>query len=109
MKNTTKIDRTLAKQTQPHPVFGGCNKIALGYLSQTQKCVFELNKMGLHVLSIDFDKIKPRVRIEQNAITKKFEKTGQALAYMQGHDGVHFAEYQMMVEGIKVIWRSYLH
>jgi len=29
--------------------------------------------------------------------------------YVQGNDGVHFAEYQMMVEGIKVIWRSYLH
>ena len=109
MEKSAKINRTLREQAKPHPVFGGCNKIALGYLLQAQKCVNELNKMGLHVVNIEFDKIKPRVRIEQNAITKKFEKTGQALAYMQGHDGVHFAEYQMMVEGIKVIWRSYLH
>ena len=109
MENSAKTNRTLREQAKPHPVFGGCNKIALGYLSQTQKCVCELNKMGLHVLSIDFDKVKPRVRIEPNNTTKKLEKTGQALAYVQGNDGVHFAEYQMMVEGIKVIWRSYLH
>ena len=66
MTSITK-NNTLREPTKPHPVFGGCNKIALGYLSQTQKCVFELNKMGLHVLSIEFDKIKPRVRIEPNA------------------------------------------
>ena len=48
MTSITK-NNTLREQTKPHPVFGGCNKIALGYLSQTQKCVFELNKMGLHV------------------------------------------------------------
>lgn len=107
MGNVRKINRTLA--AQPHPVFGGCNKIALGYLSQTQKCVYALNKMGLHVASIEFDKIKPRVRVDTNAITEKLEKTGQALAYIQGNDGAHWVEYQMMVEGIKVIWRSYLH
>lgn len=109
MENSAKLNRTLSEQAKPHPVFGGCNKIALGYLSQAQKCINELNKMGLHVVNIEFDKIKPRVRIEQNAITKKFEKTGQAFAYIQGNDGAHWAEYQMMVEGIKVIWRSYLH
>ncbi|MBF0752207.1 MULTISPECIES: hypothetical protein [unclassified Pasteurella] len=109
MENVTKTDRTLAKQRQLHPVFGGCNKIALGYLFQTQKCIQSLNKMGLHVANIEFDKIKPRVRIDTNAITEKLEKTGQALAYIQGNDGAHWVEYQMMVEGIKVIWRSYLH
>ena len=34
MENINKINRTLREQTKPHPVFGGCNKIALGYLSQ---------------------------------------------------------------------------
>lgn len=38
MTSITK-NNTLREQTKPHPVFGGCNKIALGYLSQTQKCV----------------------------------------------------------------------
>ena len=35
--------------------------------------------MGLHVLSIEFDKIKPRVRIEPNALTKKLEKQARRL------------------------------
>ena len=66
--------------------------------------------MGLHVVNIEFDKIKPRVRIEQNAITKKFEKTGQALAYNARQRPVYILpNTKMMVEGIKVIWRSYLH
>lgn len=109
MENANKINRTFAKQAEAHPVFGGCNRIALGYLFQAQKCIQTLNHMGLHVANIEFDKIKPRVRVDANQVTAKLEKNGDALAYIQGHDGAHFAEYQMMVEGIKVVWRSYLH
>lgn len=97
------------QKAKSHPVYGGCNKIALGYLFQTQKCIAELNKMGLYVLSIDFNKIKPRVRVQPNMYTEKLQRTGQAIAYLHGNDGVYFAEYQMIVEGIKVIWRSYLN
>ena len=109
MENSNKINHTLRDQAKPHPVFGGCNKIALGYLAQTQRCIFTLNKMGLHVQAIEFDKVKPRVRVDTSHITAQLEKSGQAFAYIQGNDGAHWAEYQMMVEGIKVIWRSYLH
>lgn len=109
MKNTTKLDRTLQDQNKAHPVFGGSNTISLGYLAQAQKCVKALDQMGLHVLNINFEKIKPQVRVQPCKETKKLEKASQAIAYIQGNDGVHFAEYQMMVEGIKVIWRSYLH
>lgn len=109
MKNVTKIHRNLSEQNRSHPVFGGSNEISLGYLAQAQKCVQTLDKMGLHVLNIHFEKIKPQVRVQPCKETQKLEKSGQAIAYVQGNDGVHFAEYQMMVEGIKVIWRSYLH
>lgn len=109
MKNTRKTDRTLNDRNRRHPVFGGKNVISLGYLAQTQKCVQTLDRMGLHVLNIHFEKIKPQVRVQPCKETQKLEKSGQAIAYVQGNDGVHFAEYQMMVEGIKVIWRSYLH
>lgn len=99
----------MKNQNTPHPAFGGCNRIALGYLYQTQKCVNELNKMGLQVMNIEFDRVKPRVHVYPNQVTQRLEKTEQAFAYAQGRDAERFAEYQMMVEGIKVIWRSYLH
>ncbi|MFZ7276955.1 hypothetical protein ACLS0F_06730 [Avibacterium endocarditidis] len=93
--------------THPNPVLRGNNEMVLGYLSQVQKCVRKLEEMGLHVINVHFESIKPKVRVQPSHCTKMLEQKEQAICYIRGNDGARFAEWQMMVEGIKVVWRSY--
>lgn len=93
----------------PNPVVCGNNKMAIDYLEQVKKCVAELGGMGLTVINIYFEHIKPKVRIEPNQRTRELEHSGRAISYISGNDGARYKEYQMMVQGIRVIWRTYLH
>ncbi|MGY6090361.1 hypothetical protein [Avibacterium paragallinarum] len=94
--------------THPNPVLRGNNEMVLNYLSQVQKCIRKLEEMGLYVINVHFEHIKPKVRVQPNHNTKELEKTARAMRYILGNDGQRFDEWQMMVEGIKVVWRSYV-
>ncbi|WP_075321675.1 hypothetical protein ABI424_001293 [Histophilus somni] len=96
-------------QQHPNPVLRGNNHLTLGYLNQVQKCVESLDQMGLHVINVHFEYIKPKVRVQPCAITRELQKSNRAICYIRGNDPNRYHEYQMLVEGIKVIWRTHLH
>lgn len=93
----------------PNSALCGNNGLTLKYLSQVQKCVEELNQIGLSVINIHFDKIKPTVRVKACAQTAALQRENQAICYIKGNDNQHFSEWQILVAGIRVIWRDYLH
>ncbi|MGQ0287147.1 hypothetical protein ACT2CV_08085 [Pasteurellaceae bacterium 22721_9_1] len=93
----------------PNSVLRGNNKLTVEYLNQVQKCVEKLDEMGLTVTNIHFERIKPTVRVKTCTQTKTLQKNKQAICFIKGNDGERFNEFQMLVEGIRVIWRDYLH
>ncbi|MBB5151812.1 hypothetical protein [Histophilus somni] len=93
----------------PNQALCGNNSLTIDYLSQVQKCIKRLDKMGLHVINVHFEHIKPKVRVQPCAITQMLQKNKQAICYIRGNDPQRYSEYQMLVEGIKVIWRTHLH
>lgn len=99
------------RQQQPlaHPntAIRGNNHLVLGYLHQVQLCIKQLEKMELHVINVHFENIKPKVRVQPCLKTYELQQSQQALCYICGNDNRKFEEYQMMVEGIKVVWRHY--
>ena len=76
------------------------NALMLAYLEQVEKAVKRLNEMGLTVVNVHFEKIKPTVRVMANAVTDRLEREQRAFVYQVG---------QFAVEGIRVIWRKYLN
>lgn len=93
----------------PNQALCGNNRLAIGYLNQVQKCVESLDQMGLHVINVHFEYIKPKVRVQPCAITRELQKSNRAICYIRGNDPNRYHEYQMLVEGIRVVWRTYLH
>lgn len=85
------------------------NEMVSKYISQVQKAINSLNEMGLTVVNIHFEKIKPKIRVMHCAKTEKLVEQNKAFIYQVGGDGIRYQEAQMMVEGIKVVWRKYLH
>ncbi|MCW9699744.1 hypothetical protein [Avibacterium sp. 20-129] len=83
------------------------NHLAYKFLEQAQKAVVSCNAMGLTVTEIDFSKIKPRLKVMHNHVTEKMLANGKAIIFKRGSDdrAIHFWEGQMMVEGIKTIFR----
>lgn len=84
------------------------NAVMLAYLEQVEKAVRRLNEIGLTVINVHFEKIRPTVRVMNNAVTEKLEKDQQAYVYHVGRDVGRYQEAQFTVEGIRVVWRKYL-
>ncbi|OOF50297.1 hypothetical protein BKK54_06520 [Rodentibacter genomosp. 1] len=84
------------------------NYLMLRYLEQVEKAVKRLNEMGLTVINVHFEKIKPTVRVMTNSITDRLEREQKAYVYHVGRDNGRYQEAQFSVEGIRVIWRKYL-
>ena len=84
------------------------NAVMLAYLEQVEKAVRRLNDMGLTVINVHFEKIKPTVRVMNNAVTEQLEKNQWAYVYHVGRDVARYQEAQFTVEGIRVVWRKYL-
>lgn len=85
------------------------NALMLSYLEQVEKAVKCLNEMGLTVVNVHFEKIKPTVRVMANAVTDRLEREQRAFVYQVGRDVGRYQEAQFAVEGIRVIWRKYLN
>ena len=85
------------------------NALMLAYLEQVEKAVKRLNEMGLTVINVHFEKIKPTVRVMANGITDRLEREQRAYVYHVGRDAGRYQEAQFAVEGIRVIWRKYLN
>lgn len=85
------------------------NAVMLAYLEQVEKAVRRLNEMGLIVVNVHFEKIKPTVRVMANAVTDRLEREQRAFVYQVGRDVGRYQEAQFAVEGIRVIWRKYLN
>lgn len=85
------------------------NALMLAYLEQVEKAVKCLNEMGLTVVNVHFEKIKPTVRVMANAVTDRLEREQRAFVYQVGRDVGRYQEAQFAVEGIRVIWRKYLN
>lgn len=85
------------------------NAVMLAYLEQVEKAVRRLNEMGLTVVNVHFEKIKPTVRVMANAVTDRLEREQRAFVYQVGRDVGRYQEAQFAVEGIRVIWRKYLN
>lgn len=85
------------------------NALMLAYLEQVEKAVKRLNEMGLTVVNVHFEKIKPTVRVMANAVTDRLEREQRAFVYQVGRDVGRYQEAQFAVEGIRVIWRKYLN
>ncbi|WP_439236647.1 hypothetical protein [Lonepinella koalarum] len=94
-----------------HKVVSGRNDLTLKYLNQVQKCIEHLDRIGLHVINVEFCKIKPTVRVQAPYLDQEQRLVNdyRAIRFMNGNDSGRFQEYQMMVEGIRVVWRAYLH
>lgn len=85
------------------------NALMLAYLEQVEKAVKRLNEMGLTVVNVHFEKIKPTLRVMANDVTDKLEQEQRAYVYLVGQDVGRYRETQFAVEGIRVIWRKYLN
>ena len=85
------------------------NALMLAYLEQVEKAVKRLNEMGLTVVNVHFEKIKPTLRVMANDFTDKLEQEQRAYVYLVGQDVGRYREAQFAVEGIRVIWRKYLN
>ncbi|MFZ7224314.1 hypothetical protein [Avibacterium avium] len=85
------------------------NALMLAYLEQVEKAVKRLNEMGLTVINVHFEKIKPTVRVMANGVTERLERDQKAYVYHIGRDMARYQEAQFTVEGIRVIWRKYLN
>lgn len=85
------------------------NALMLSYLEQVEKAVKRLNEMGLTVVNVHFEKIKPTLRVMANAVTDRLECEQRAFVYQVGRDVGRYQEAQFAVEGIRVIWRKYLN
>ena len=85
------------------------NAVMLAYLEQVEKAVRRLNEMGLTVVNVHFEKIKPTVRVMANAVTDRLEREQRAFVYQVGRDVGRYQEAQFAVEGIRVIWRKNLN
>ena len=85
------------------------NALMLAYLEHVEKAVKSLNEMGLTVVNVHFEKIKPTVRVMANAVTDRLEREQRAFVYQVGRDVGRYQEAQFAVEGIRVIWRKYLN
>ena len=85
------------------------NALMLAYLEQVEKAVKRLNEMGLTVVNVHFEKIKPTLRVMANAVTDRLEREQRAFVYQVGRDVGRYQAAQFAVEGIRVIWRKYLN
>lgn len=85
------------------------NALMLAYLEQLEKAVKRLNEMGLTVINVHFEKIKPTVRVMANTVTDRLEQEQRAFVYVVGGGMGRYQEAQFSVEGIRVIWRKYLN
>lgn len=95
-----------AKQSKP---LNKNNALMMRYLEQVEKAVKRLNEMGLTVINVHFEKIKPTVRVMANGVTDRLEREQRAFVYHVGRDAGRYQEAQFSVEGIRVIWRKYLN
>ena len=85
------------------------NRVMLQYLNQVQKAVNALNEMGLTVINVHFEKIRPTIRVQANRVTEQLEREQLAYVYRVGSDLGRYREAQYTVECIRVIWRTYLN
>ncbi|QOF67415.1 hypothetical protein IFE17_09790 [Actinobacillus sp. GY-402] len=81
------------------------NRFAYKKLKQVQKAIVECNTLGLEVEEIEFNCIKPRIRIKDNSAAARLEYIGRAIEYGFGQDkSGKVRMLQIMAAGIKVIW-----
>lgn len=54
-----------------------------------------------------FDSCRPRLVVRDNSTTRHLVKTGKAMSYgSEVKNGIRIYLHQMMVEGVKIIWKS---
>ncbi|HHT7762488.1 hypothetical protein [Pasteurella multocida] len=85
------------------------NEVMSKYLKQVQKAINKLDEMGLSVINVHFEKIRPSLRVQPCFNTERLERENKAFVFITGSDGKRYQEAQMTVEGIRVIWRKYLN
>ncbi|QOF68330.1 hypothetical protein IFE17_02825 [Actinobacillus sp. GY-402] len=83
------------------------NKFAYKKLKQVQKAIIECNSLGLEVEEIEFNRIKPRIKIKDNSAAARLEYIGRAIEYGVGSGETgKYRQLQIMAAGIKVMWQT---
>lgn len=64
--------------------------------------------LGLEVEKVEwFDNCRPRLVVRDNSTTRHLVNTGKAMNYgSEVKNGIRIYLHQMMVEGVKIIWKS---
>lgn len=64
--------------------------------------------LGLEVEKVEwFDNCRPRLVVRDNSTARHLVNTGKAMNYgSELKNGIRIYLYQMMVEGVKIIWKS---
>ncbi|OOH92178.1 hypothetical protein BMT54_01240 [Pasteurellaceae bacterium 15-036681] len=101
----------MAKQVKVKHTVNRANQMAVRWCRQTQRAIYHLNALGFTVLSIDFTRSKPRIKVDvgnNKGVARALIESKKAVWYAQGHSEElgNWRGYYTMMEGIRVCWES---